>query len=565
LRNAQRSLDRRLGTVDIPLETSGDVWISYSSEMSMNNLRPLLVVGAGPTGLVVAIELARRGIPFHLIDRRPEQVRWSQAIFIKSRTLEILAALGLRDQFYALGQIVRRVEVYSNEVNEAFYEFDGLATPFPHILSIPEEQTIRILTAELERLGGAVERGVEFAGLSQDEQQVRAKLRSRERGEYVMDASIVVGTDGYHSNVRDAIADDFEGRDYPELWGVFDTGLSNWSHDRDTVCAQLAVPIVIPFPMGEARWRIYFWIETCEGDVLSRVVERLRVISPNVDLMNPGEPQFFHSHSRLVRKFRAGRVFLAGDAAHASNPIEGHGMNAGIQDAYNLGWKLAALASGEATEDLMESYEAERRPANQTVVRSGDDAYARMMPSGRDALHAFFAFLSTPNGQAFAALSESEIALGYDQSPIIKEIGAPSRASPRTTKIGYRVGDVDGLIRAGRSCNLHDLLATTDPTLFVLLGARPPADVVDALSDVQTVIRDSHRSLSLYLVVHGDMAPPMLSGDVLLDPAGQLHERLGAGQLRLCLVRPDGHLGFSCAPPSAEAVRTHLRQLFRLA
>jgi len=532
--------------------------------MSKNNLRPCLVVGAGPTGLVVAIELARRGIPFHLIDRRPEPVRWSQAIFIKSRTLEILAALGLRDAFYDLGQIVRKVEVYSNEVNEASYEFDGLDTPFPHILSIPEEQTIRILTAELTRLGGAVERGVEFVGLCQDEQQVRAELRSLERGEYVLDASVVVGSDGYHSTVRDAIADDFEGLDYPELWGVFDTGLSDWSHDRDTVCAQLAAPIVIPFPMGEARWRIYFWMETSDGDVLSRVVERLRVVSPEVDLMNPGEPQFFHSHSRLARKFRIGRVFLAGDAAHASNPIEGHGMNAGIQDAYNLGWKLAALASDEATEDLMESYEVERRPANQAVVHSGDEAYARMMPSGTDALRTLFAFLSTPDGQAFAALAESEIALGYDQSPIVEEIGAPSRASPRTTKSGYRVGDIDGLMRADHPCNLHDLLAATDPTLFVLLGERPPADVVDALSDLQKVIRDSHKNLNLYLAVHGEVAPSILSGSILLDPTGQLHERLGGDRLRLCLVRPDGHLGLSCAPPSAEAVRTHFRRMFRL-
>jgi 2-polyprenyl-6-methoxyphenol hydroxylase-like FAD-dependent oxidoreductase len=478
---------------------------------------------------------------------------------------QILAALGLRDRFYELGQIVRRVQVYSNEVHKASYEFDGLDTPFPHILSIPEEQTIRILTAELTKLGGTVERGVEFVGLCQDEQQVRAELRSREHGEYVLEASVVVGTDGYHSAIRDAIADDFDGRDYPELWGVFDTGLSNWSHDRDTVCAQLAAPIAIPFPLGKARWRVYFWTEACEDGVLSRVVERLRVVSPGVDLINPGEPQFFHSHSRLARKFRIGRVFLAGDAAHASNPIEGHGMNAGIQDAYNLGWKLAALASGQATEDLMASYEAERRATDQAVVQSGDAAYARTMPSGTDARQALFAFLSTPDGQAFAALAESEIALGYDQSPIVAEIGGPSETSPRTTKIGYRVGDVDGLIRADQPCTLHDLLAATDPTVLVLLGATPPDDVVDALPDLQTVIRNSHRDLNLCVAVHSDVAPSVLCGEVLLDPTGQLHERLGADRPRICLVRPDGHLGLSCAPPSAEAVRTHLWRLFRSA
>jgi 2-polyprenyl-6-methoxyphenol hydroxylase-like FAD-dependent oxidoreductase len=328
--------------------------------------RPVLIVGAGPTGLVVAIELARRGIPFHLIDRRQEPTNWSQAVFIKSRTLEIFAALGLRDQFYEHGQIVKSVGVYSNEARMASYDFASLDTPFPHILSIPEEQTIRILTDKLAKLGGVIEHGVEFISLHQNEQHVRSRLRCSKRGEYYLEASFVIGSDGYHSAVRDAIGDDFEGTDYPELWGVLDTELSNWDHDRNAVCAQLAAPIIIPFPVGERSWRVYFRTETSDNEVLSRVVSRLRVVSPDVDLINPKEPQFFRSHSRLARKFRIGRVFLAGDAAHASNPIEGHGMNAGIQDAYNLGWKLAAIASGKATEDLIESYEAERRPADRS-------------------------------------------------------------------------------------------------------------------------------------------------------------------------------------------------------
>jgi 4,5-epoxidase len=530
--------------------------------MVNDNLRPVLIVGAGPTGLVVAIELARRGIPFRLIDRRPEPVNWSRAIFIKPRTLEILASLGLQDQFYELGQVINRVDVYSSETKMASYEFDGLDTPFPHILSIPEEETIRILTDKLAKLGDTVERGVEFVALRQNEQHVRAKLKDKKRGEYYLEASLVVGADGYRSAVRDAIAVEFEGREYPELWGVFDTDLSNWNHDRDTVCAQLAAPIVIPFPLGEKLWRVYFWTETPDSDVLSLVVKRLRVVSPRVDLLNPGEPQFFHSHSRVARKFRIGRVFLAGDAAHASNPIEGHGMNIGIQDAYNLGWKLASIASGQATEKLIESYEAERRPTAQAVVQSGDEAYARMMPSGTDALQALFTFLSTPEGQSFAALAESEIALGYNQSPIVEEIGTRSGALPRTTKVGFRVGDVDGLIRAGQPCGLHDLVAGTTPTVFVLLGATWPADVMGALPGLEAAIRDTHGILNVHIVVRSEVRPPTLIGEVLLDPTGQFHERLGADQSSLVLIRPDGHLGLSCAPPSLETLRIHLERIF---
>jgi 2-polyprenyl-6-methoxyphenol hydroxylase-like FAD-dependent oxidoreductase len=267
-----------------------------------HNLRPVLIVGAGPTGLVVANELARREIPFHLIDRRPEPMNWSRAIFIKSRTLEILASLGLCDQFYELGQVVNRVDVYSGEAKMASYDFNGLDTPFPHILSIPEEETIRILTDKLAKLGGAVERGVEFVALHQNEQHVRATLKGQKYGDHYLEASLVVGSDGYHSAVRNAIAVEFEGRDYTELWGVFDTDLSNWNHGRDAVCAQLAPPIVIPFPLGERLWRVYFWADTPDSDVLSLVVKRLRVVSPKVDLVNPSEPQFFHSHSREISK-----------------------------------------------------------------------------------------------------------------------------------------------------------------------------------------------------------------------------------------------------------------------
>jgi 2-polyprenyl-6-methoxyphenol hydroxylase-like FAD-dependent oxidoreductase len=169
-------------------------------------------------------------------------------------------------------------------------------------LSISEEETIRILTDKLAKLGGAVERGVEFATFHQNEQHVRATLKGQECGEHYLEASLVVGADGYHSAVRNSIAVEFERRDYTELWGVCDTDLSNWNHGRDAVCAQLAPPIVIPIPLGERLWRVYFWADTPDSDVLSLVVKRLRVVSPKVDLVNPSEPQFFHSHSREISK-----------------------------------------------------------------------------------------------------------------------------------------------------------------------------------------------------------------------------------------------------------------------
>lgn len=539
--------------------------------MAQNRLLPVLIVGAGPTGLVVAIELARRKIPFCLIDRRPEPVAWSRAIFIKSRTLEILAALGVRDPFYERGQIINRVDLYADDARRASYEFAALDTPFPHILSIPEEETIRILTDRLASFGGAVERGVAFVALQQDEQRVRVTLRSPERGDHDVDAILVVGADGCHSDVREAVGVDFEGHDFSELWGVFDTGLAHWSHQRDAVCAQLMPPVVIPFPLGADLWRIYFWtgaLGRADDHIVSRVLDRLRVVSPAVELLDPQPPQFFHSTSRIAHRYRAGRVFLAGDAAHVSNPIEGHGMNIGMQDAYNLGWKLAAMVAGHATEALVESYEAERRPAAEVIVGSGDQSYARMLPSGAEALQALYAFVSTPEGQDAAALAESELALGYGDSPIVEAVGEVAATTPRTTRIGFRVGDVERLIQAGRTSTLHELIAGTDPTLFILLGAVTPTEVVGTLADLDAAIQDVHCRLSMQIVVPGTQRPPaLLGGEVLLDPDGQVHARLGADpdadQPSLFLVRPDGHLGFFCVPLSLPALRGHLERMFQ--
>ena len=190
----------------------------------------VLIVGAGPTGLVLGIELARRGVPFQLIDRLTEPRGWDRAIVIKSRTLEVFAGLGIDDTFLQHGRMVRGIDVYSEAERVAGYRFDHLDTPYPYILSIPENETERLLNERLEQLGGKVERGVEFLGLEQTETGVRARLRSAGSGERVMDVGWVVGTDGLNSPVRDAMNDSFDGKEYEVLWGVVDGHISGWRH-----------------------------------------------------------------------------------------------------------------------------------------------------------------------------------------------------------------------------------------------------------------------------------------------------------------------------------------------
>ncbi|MGH6917243.1 MAG: FAD-dependent monooxygenase, partial [Geminicoccaceae bacterium] len=372
-----------------------------------------------------------------------------------------------------------------------------------------------------------------------------------------------VGTDGLHSAVRDAIGDQFEGHEYPTLWGVADAHLAGWRQPDDHAAVQTELPVVIAFPLRDGRWRFTVRPESKDHDVLTTVGARLAAISPGLALRDPDQPQLFHTHARVARRYRIGRVLLAGDAAHASTPFEGHGMNTGIHDSYNLGWKLALVVTGAAPETLLDSYEAERRPVAQAIVRSGDDAEGRaaqLAPASRQAL---IQFLATPEGRATAAMAEAEIAFGYDPSSIVDEIVPDARTVARGTQVGFRVGDAAPLQGKNRSSCLHELIGVPGHTLFLMLGEADPAAIEEGLALASAAAKRYRPQVQAYVVIRNALNREAVPDDVLCDPTGALHERLGAEQPCFCLVRPDGHLGFRGEPPSLEALQAHLRRIFR--
>lgn len=520
---------------------------------------PVLVVGAGPTGLVLAIELLRRGVPVRLVERHPELPDWSAAIFVKQRTLEILASIGLLSRFVEQGEWVRGVRFYSGGEEVAAYDFGAIDSPYPNILSIPESASIRILANEVWRLGGEIELGTEFVALEQDAEVVTVTLRSEERGERSVEAPWVVGTDGFHSAVREAIGDRYEGKDYGELWAVFDTGLEGWEWPRDAVRAQLDPPLLLQFPLAPDRWRLYCRVATAEDDLAGQVTRKLRSLCPGVTLDGAQAPAYFHSHSRLAQTFRIGRVFLAGDAAHASNPVQGHGMNAGIQDAFNLGWKLAAAISGRGTEALLASYDAERRSIDREVVASGDEAYAWMTDRTGEKLKEVYAFLKEPTGQALAAMGETELGCQYPESALIEDL-REDPAGP--VAVGTRIPDVTGLIDAEGPTSLHRLIAVEGPTILLL--ANDAAPDASRLARGLAPVLERYEDARLVAVVCGDNALPSTDGSTLVvaDPDGRLHESFGAVTPTLVVVRPDQHVGLCSGQPWGEHLETHLGRMF---
>jgi 2-polyprenyl-6-methoxyphenol hydroxylase-like FAD-dependent oxidoreductase len=526
----------------------------------------ILIVGAGPTGLMLGIELARRGVPFRLVERLPAPLEWDRATVVHSRSLEIFETIGAAEQFLDDGQVIGSVGFLDRGRKVGSLQLGGIDSRFPFDVNISEELTESILTSRLEALGGRVERGVEFTTLEQTGEIVDVSLRSHDGGsEQVVKASFVVGTDGHRSPVRQAIECEFEAHDYPARWGVVDGNISGWRHPPDETAVQLESPGVNPLPLPDGRHRIYFRATSPDANALTAVSEALTVMSPGAQLEDPDEPQFFRTRFRIAESYRTGRVLLAGDAAHMCSPIQGHGMNAGVQDAYNLGWKLALVARRAAPDTLLDSYEAERRPVADAIGRSGAAAEKRSAEPDDATTQAIMERLATAEGTRLAAIGTSEIGFAYEESPIVGEVMLPAR--PSATKrgvcldvvcLGARVGDAEQLLQPDSQLRLHELIQSPWFTLLVLLDSADASATQRELERARQLAAKHHPHLRAFVATRRDIRFPDARSEHVWDSTGALHARFQAEEPTLCLIRPDGHLGFRAEPMSWDALDAHL-------
>ena len=300
----------------------------------------VLVVGAGPTGLLLAAELERRGVGCLLIDALDAPRGWDRATVVHERSLQILEALGIADGVLEVGVRTRASRIYSDGALLGEVDLALTGGRYGFQVGVSEEVTESVLTAHLEAVGGAVTRSTALVGLQAGDDAVTATLeRHGERRDVVV--RWVVGCDGMHSVVREAVGIAFPGTDIDARWGVFDATLEGWDDDYDVVFAHLDRPPVILTPLPGRRWRVYLRPTSETSDLVAEAGEVLLRHVPGVGFSEVANPTRFRCHSRVAARYRSGRVLLAGDAAHACTPAEGHGMNTGLQDAFNLGWKLA--------------------------------------------------------------------------------------------------------------------------------------------------------------------------------------------------------------------------------
>lgn len=343
----------------------------------------VLVVGAGPTGLMAANLLARSGVRVRIVERRPEATRESRAFAVQARSLELLQSMGLAGRFVERGVIARSVNIHVKGKFAGGLDFtraDAGDTPFPFILMIPQSETETLLAADLETLGVSIERGVDCTGFAMDADGVRAELTHGDGRSETLRCAYIVGGDGSRSVVRSGAGIGWDGELLPQRFLLADCRVE-WPLDHDNFRVFLNGPLIglfLPLKGSECSRVMATDLSGSFGDEdgsapapldLAEMQAGLeKALNLPVKLSEPIWVTRYRAHHRFVDRYREGRAFVAGDAAHIHSPAGGQGMNTGLQDAANLAWKLAAVLRG-VDPALLDSYSGERLPVGEAVVK----------------------------------------------------------------------------------------------------------------------------------------------------------------------------------------------------
>jgi len=530
----------------------------------------VLVVGAGPVGLSLAFDLVRRGVDVRIIDKEAAPSGLSKALALHARSMELLEQAGIAQDFLDQGFHVQGLTAHLGRGGRPLQvDFAHLDSPFPFILDIPQYRTEAILTRHLEGLGVGVERGVELVDVHQDPDAAHAVLRDAHGGQEAVEVPWLVACDGAHSTVRHRVGIPFAGTQYPETFLLGDVRVQ-WSLAPDRAHVYVdTTGLLAAFPYGDQRYRLMATAPTPAGtddgadptfDALAGIARARCPV--DLTLSAPTWITWFHSHLRRAAKIRVGRIFLLGDAAHIHSPAGGQGMNTGIQDAFNLGWKLALVIGGSASRSLLDSFAPERSGVAEAVLRLSDGLLRTATSHGlvarllRD--HVARLLVHAAPVQRRITRQIAEVAVDYRRSPIVQErrTGRGWR-SGRRLRAGDRVPDVRFADGQGEGHRVYRLLTPgIRHTVLVFGGGAPAADRLGA---------DLARWREHITICHIGPGHGSAAGNgwaAVSDPQGAVRARWGLPPQGVVIVRPDGYAGFVGEAPEPAAVLDYFRHIF---
>ncbi|KAL0938037.1 monooxygenase FAD-binding protein [Colletotrichum truncatum] len=520
----------------------------------------VLIIGAGPTGLTLALELCVQKIPFRLVDKLDAPSDKSRALVMQCRSQELLNRHPtVAQQLLERGVKGPGVNIYCNQKKLVTGTFDDLGfddTRFPLPLWIPQGDTESALTRQLEDYGAKVERGVSAQDIKQDADSTTVTLVRGDERE-VLKAKYIVGCDGAHSIVRKSTNLTFEGAQYPQEYILADVKLEG-PYDKERVSMYLGSRIMVFFPLkngvirvvGERSKSSKFTGDPCVQEVQEFIEE---MAAGTWEVSDPLWLAHFRWNCRGVNHYRDGRLFVAGDAAHIHSPAGGQGMNTGIQDAINLGWKLAAVLRGDNDDSLLDSYDEERHPVG-THLLYGTDRIFNMVASQnfifttiRNALMPWVApYVWGDKARRLRMFTFiSQMGIKYRRSPIVHT--ATGFEGP--VKGGWRAPDGELLDQRGEKGKwLLGLTSNAKHTIVLFSGILGGEEEVKQMEEK---IRADARYKELEIVkVFGGQT---FATGGFRDKDGVLHKRYGfEKEAGLAVVRPDGYVSFIGSAESVE-------------
>jgi 2-polyprenyl-6-methoxyphenol hydroxylase-like FAD-dependent oxidoreductase len=519
-------------------------------------VRSVLIVGAGPTGLTLGVDLARRGVPVRIVDKSPEPFAGSRGKGLQPRSQEVLDDLGVIGPIRAAGtaHLVHRYYQRDRVIREADPAADAVPTPavpYESALTIPQWRVEQILRDRLADFGVAVELGTELVDLDQDGTAVTAVLAGA-RGTERVEVAYLAGCDGGRSRVRKLLGVGFQGETRADAAMILgDVEVDGLREDRwhFWIDAERGMLALCPF-VGTRSWQLQAGLPPDEhGRLPEPTLDTFRRVFadfaglPGVRLSRPTWTSTYRANVRMVDRFRVGRVFLAGDAAHVHSLVGGLGMNTGIQDAYNLGWKLAAVLAG-ADAGLLDSYQEERLPIAQWLLATSNQlgqAFAEAVQAG--------------GGLDTAITPETrQLGLGYRWSSLSRDLDPDTGAADRV-----RAGD-----RAPDAPCRHPV--TGDPVRLFDVFRGPHFTLLGFGAGTAGAIRSAaarRPDLGRACLLAEPPAPgdPRLDGDTLLDADGHARRAYRAADGTLVLIRPDGYLAMTAPAGDVRQVLNYLHHL----
>ncbi len=508
----------------------------------MSNQLPVLIVGAGPTGLLMACELARHGIAFRIIDKKPEHTSASNATWIQTRTIELLDQIGLAPRFLKTGHPCKAINLYVDGKSLATIPLNGIDSTYPFILMLPQSETEKLLIERLAELKAKVEWSSELIDMKQEGTIVQSTVKLPDGKTETITSNWLIAADGANSIIRAKCKIFFPGEDLTEQFVVADAHIDSFTTKNEIHLFFDEGTLFAASPMGGNKYRIAANLHLdhprqtfYEKEVVDLVQERGHgaYYVKDVSWISP-----FWIHGKVAEQLRHHSIFLMGDAAHTHSPAGGQGMNAGLQDAYNLAWKLALVIKNKANPLLLDSYQSERHPVVSEIVNQTEHftKMALFDKSFLTNLRKFSQHILQDDKELINKTSAmiSQTAIQYQDSPVIDY----DNSNNRLIAPGKRAPDV----AIDQSTRLYDYLRNTYHNVLLFTGTTENNLALSNIKQLQEWLNQLHPDLIKTHVITNKKLNDI--DDTIFDASGIIHQSYGITNPTLLIIRPDNYIAY---------------------